>query len=504
MVLLLEGHSYRYAVEQIMLALFPEERPEYAADPAACSTGFAAKSSIRMGGSYAQAATRITRNGAVSQGYARVRRSKLSDPLTTGRLLQRAVKQSFYRAAISFIESPPEWGSLTGIRPAHIASAMLEDGIAEGVAERTLMRDFYVSTERAGLCMAAARSSLAVKRTLLPQDVALYIGIPFCPTRCAYCSFVSNSVERQFDLIDPFVGALLREIEAVAETASRLGLRVIAVYIGGGTPTALPANSLRVIMEALAASFDLSQTREYTVEAGRPDTITSEKLDAILESGAGRICVNPQSMSAKVLDAIGRDHTPRDTLNAAELVGLSGMALNMDLIAGLPGDNPAGFRASLDEVLGLGPENITVHTLSLKKGSRIMLEATDIPNGRDVSAMLRYAGLSLRERGYLPYYLYRQKYTSGGFENVGWSLPGRECIYNICMMEELCTVLSFGGGGVTKLVSAGARTEAPGESGGTRIERVFNAKYPREYIRKADEIGKKLDKIERFYSECYT
>ena len=488
MKLNLIGHDYKYAVEQIMLALFPNEKPVYSSDHFPCSDDPFASSVLTHGQTYAQAITVIRCGDRVSRGLARVRRDRLTGKLITDRLLQRIIKQSFYRAAADHIEAPPAWGSLTGIRPASLVSAALESGTDAKSAVRTLIREYYVSPERAEMCAAAAQSSLSLKKTLSRGDIALYIGVPFCPTRCAYCSFVSNSVEKSFGLIEPFVKTLLSEIEGAAVCAQELGQRVVSVYIGGGTPTALPSEALEAIMSALNKSFDLSSVREYTVEAGRPDTITDQKLDIIVKMGAGRVCVNPQSMSGDVLSAIGRKHSPEDILDAAKLVRNRGAALNMDIIAGLPCDTPEGFRNTLDTVMKLGPENVTVHTLSLKKGSRIMLEGTAIPSGADVGKMLEIAAHRLRENGFRPYYLYRQKFTSGGFENTGWSLPGYEGIYNICMMEELCTVLALGGGGVTKLVSGG------------RIERVFNAKYPREYIMRADKLESKYDRIRRFFT----
>jgi oxygen-independent coproporphyrinogen-3 oxidase len=298
---------------------------------------------------------------------------------------------------------------------------------------------------------------------------------------------VSNSVERTFNLIEPFTDTLLQEIKETAKIVDTLGLRVTSVYIGGGTPTSLPAEALESIMSALGKAFDLSYLREYTVEAGRPDTVTEQKLEIISRLGADRICINPQSMSGAVLSAIGRRHTPEDVKEAVRLVRRTEALLNMDIIAGLPGDTPEGFNETLGAVLGFQPSNVTVHTLALKKGSRIMLENTSIPGGADVAKMLEYASGKLRENGYRPYYLYRQKYTSGGFENTGWCLPGKEGIYNICMMEELCTVLALGGGGVTKLVSSGGR-----------IERIFNAKYPREYILQTSKPEEKLKKIMDF------
>ena len=517
MKLRLSGHDYKYAVEQIMLALFPEERPEYVSPGAesACDAdmllyaealqpisgeseglpaqpsglaGLSAVSRLSYGGVYAQAITTIQRGNDISRGYARVKRARLTGKLVADRQLQRIVKQSFFKAAACFLDSPPVWGSLTGIRPAQLAAAALKTGKSEKSAAKFLVREYRVSPERAGLCVDAARSALNMKRSLEPMDIALYVGIPFCPSRCAYCSFVSNDVEKSFGLIDPFVQTLLREIDAAAALVSELGLRVIAVYFGGGTPTALPAEALGAIMQALGNSIDLTRQREYTVEAGRPDTITEEKLEVMSKSGAKRACVNPQSMSRDVLKAIGRRHTPEDVLEAVRLVRLKGMSLNMDVIAGLPGDTPQGFRRTLDTVVSLNPENITVHTLSLKKGSRIMLEGAEKPGGADVADMLGYASGRLRENNLLPYYLYRQKFTSGGFENIGWCLPGFEGAYNICMMEELCTVLALGGGAVTKLVSPGGR-----------IERIFNAKYPKEYILQSDKLDCKIDRIKTFY-----
>ena len=387
-----------------------------------------------------------------------------------------------------YSEAPrPVWGTLTGIRPAKVAAKALVSGKSPQSVVETLIRDYYASPDRAAMCVQTAQAALDLKSSLAPRDVALYVGIPFCPTRCAYCSFVSNSVERSFDLIDPFVDTLLREIETLAKLADELNLRIISVYMGGGTPTSLPVPALESVMSALDHSFDFSGLREYTVEAGRPDTITEQNLEIMTRLGAKRICINPQSMSGEVLSAIGRNHSAEDVHQAVRLVRQTGASLNMDVIAGLPCDTQEGFRKTLESVLAFEPENITVHTLSLKKGSRIMLEGTVIPSGADVGEMLDYASRRLRENEYAPYYLYRQKYISGGFENTGWSLPGHEGIYNIFMMEELCTVLALGGGGVTKIVTTDGR-----------IERVFNAKYPREYIMMTEKMKDKIGRIREY------
>ena len=382
---------------------------------------------------------------------------------------------------------PLPWGTLMGIRPSKVAEKLLISGESAENVQEILKQKYFVLPDRAALCLETAQAALSFKKSLKPKDIALYIGIPFCPTRCAYCSFVSNSVERSFSFIEPFTDILIQEIETISRLVSELGLRIIAVYIGGGTPTALPVTVLETVMSALKKTFDFSGIREYTVEAGRSDTVTAEKLEIITGLGADRICINPQSMSADVLSAIGRNHSPDDVLEAVKLVRKTNVAINMDIIAGLPSDTADGFKQTLDTVIELAPENITVHTLSLKKGSKIMLENTAIPSGADVGEMLDYSSGQLRKSGYTPYYVYRQKYISGGFENTGWSFKGQEGIYNICMMDELCTVLALGGGGVTKIVTTDGR-----------IERVFNAKYPREYILMTEKINDKVGRIREY------
>lgn len=492
MKLKLIGHDYKYAAEQIMLMMFPDERPEYAdPEPGILS----AEISLKNGTVYASAVTRlISDTGSVFRGESRVRLDRLTDKLTKDRLLQRCVKLSFYKAATSYTGRKPVWGALTGIRPGKLVTGMLMSGKSGKSAVSAMIRENFVSPDRAQLCLDTAKAGIAVKNSLMPRDVCLYIGIPFCPTRCAYCSFVSNSVERSMKLVAPFLDTLYREIDNDAAIVRALGLRIISVYMGGGTPTTLTASQLDGLLRKLRSSFDLSHVREYTVEAGRPDTITAEKLRVLSEHGVTRVSVNPQTMDDGVLNVIGRKHTAQDIADAISLVRQAELpALNTDLIAGLPSDTLEGFCRSLDRTLEFDPENITVHTLSLKKGTKITLEGTALPDGDTVGKMLDYAAKALRESGYVPYYLYRQKFMSGGFENVGWCKPGFESLYNICIMEELCTILSLGGGGSTKLV-------AP-ESG--RIERIFNPKYPQEYIDHLDNTIHKKLYIEEFYNNAF-
>ena len=478
MKLYYRGHNYRYAAEQMLLTLFPTERPEYADAPPGPGED-ALVLSLSRGETWATATAALTWGGAEYRAARRCRVSELTDQLSADRALQRILKLAFYDAGTAALGKEPPWGALTGVRPVKIPAKAMLAGATPAQAEKVLRDTYRVSPGRRKLAMDCAQASLAAQRSLGEHEVSLYVGIPFCPTRCAYCSFVSADVGRALKLIDPFLDALSREIRAAGAMLAGAGLQVRTVYFGGGTPTTLTAPQLDRLMGELAEHIDLSACTEYTVEAGRPDTITAEKLAVLRRRGCDRVSVNPQSMSDAVLAAMGRAHRAADILGAFALVRESGIGcVNMDLIAGLPGDSADGFRASLDQVLSLAPENVTVHTLALKKGSRLMEGETPLPPGEDVAAMLDYAWAALRESGQIPYYLYRQKYMSGSFENVGWCLPGAESLYNICMMEELHTIVSLGGGGVTKLVDRNTGY----------IQRVANAKYPQEYIQKIDAI----------------
>lgn len=490
MKLKLIGHDYKYAAEQILLMMFPAERPEYAEpEPGVLS----AVVTLNRGKSYATATALLQdAEGRQARGMARVREDRLTDKLVKDRLLQKLIRLSFYRAAVTLTGKQPVWGALTGIRPGKLVTNMLEEGKSPRQARAMMIREQYVSPERADLCLDTAQAGLAVSRALEARDICLYVGIPFCPTRCAYCSFVSNSVEKSMKLVSPFLEVLLEEINHDAELIKELGLRIVSVYFGGGTPTTLSAPQLDRLLGHLSARFDLSAVREYTVEAGRPDTITPEKLAVLHSHGVTRISVNPQTMQDSVLEVIGRKHSSQDIVDAIHMARDARIpAVNMDLIAGLPSDSPEGFRASLDRTISFAPENITVHTLSLKKGTRITLEGTPIPDENAVGKMLDYAASSLRAAGYRPYYLYRQKFMSGGFENVGWCREGFESLYNIAIMEELCSILSLGGGGSTKLVDPASG----------RIERIFNPKYPQEYIAGLEKIKEKKTYIREFYGK---
>ena len=290
--------------------------------------------------------------------------------------------------------------------------------------------------------------------------------------------------------MEPYLAVLLGEITQAAQMVKELGLNVKSFYMGGGTPTTLSADQMDRLLTHLNRSFDLSGCAEYCIEAGRPDTIDREKLRVLLDHGCDRISVNPQSLEDGVLQAIGRRHTAADIEKTMALAMSMGFShVNMDLIAGLPADTPEGFRRTLDKCLSFGADNITVHTLALKKGSRILLEGQPIPSAEAVGEMLDYSISALRSADFHPYYLYRQKYMSGSFENIGWCISGAEGLYNIYIMEELHSILSLGAGGSTKMVDPAAG----------RIERVFHAKYPNEYITRPEKIQKNLQEFSAFY-----
>ncbi len=487
MKLIFAGHDYRYAVEQSLLAFFPEERPVYEGeDP------HTARVTLSMDEASASAVTELSVGGKAARGAAGTDLSGAANDYARERLKQRAVKLSFFEAARTLTGVTPAWGALTGIRPAKLAAGLLEEGRSEEETDRILRDVYFVSDSRRALCLPCAKAGLAAKEDLRPNDISLYVGIPFCPTRCAYCSFVSNSVERSFHLVEPYLMALLAEADSAAEMVRELGLKIRSFYMGGGTPTTLSAEQMDRLLGRLNEKFDLAGAVERTVEAGRPDTITAEKLAVLKKNGVDRISVNPQSMDDRVLAAIGRRHSGDDIRRAVELVRRAGFPhVNMDLIAGLPEDTPDSFRRTLDEVIAFGTDNITIHTLSLKKGSRITLEGTRIPTEAEVSAMLDYAAPALDAAGFAPYYLYRQKYMSGSFENVGWCRPGGTGWYNIYIMEELHTILSLGAGGSTKMVDP-ARD---------RIERAFNLKYPREYIQRPEKTEANRAAFRAFYKQ---
>ena len=461
MNLTLIGHDDRYAVEQLQMALFPE------------GTQGQAVSALHRGSVWLTATAKITVNGRTATG---TRRLKTADESV--RLRRRILQQSYYLAAVQLLGSEPAWGALAGVRPTKISTKHMLEGGTPKSADKLLKDVYYVTPERRRLAVDCSVSTVRAAKLLEDTDVSLYIGIPFCPTRCTYCSFVSRTVGRKTELLEPYLDALLKEIAVTGRLLAQSGRKVRTVYIGGGTPTTLSTPQMARLLDAVHASFDLSRCIEFTVEGGRPDTLSEEKLRTIFEHGADRMSINPQTMEDHVLRACGRPHKAADVARAyGEAVSAGFKAINMDLIAGLPEDTVEGFRRSLDAVAALNPANITVHTLALKKGADLFERRVSLPSAEEVTQMVAYANETLRGLGYKPYYLYRQKYMSGSFENVGWSRDDLDCLYNIYMMEEVHTIISLGGGGMNKVSLPGGK-----------IERFHNPKFPEQYIEMLDQV----------------
>jgi len=486
-----QPERFHYSAEQMMLMLFPGEKPEYPEQVPHKLEENSARFTLSAGAVWATMTAEVCREGQTARGRTRFPVRELeAAPESVYHSVQHALKMAFYKAGTDLLGAEPTWGALTGVRPVKLPTRAMKQGATPAQAMRQLERDYRVSPVRARLAVDCAMASLAVDRSLKPNEVSVYIGIPFCPTRCAYCSFVSADVGRTLKLVEPYVQAMLTEIDATADALKQAGLTVRSLYMGGGTPTTLSAEQMDRVLTRCEEVLPLEGCTEYTVEAGRPDTITREKLEVLKKHGIGRISINPQTLEDHVLAAIGRKHSAGDIQAANALAREVGFdCINMDLIAGLPRDSVEGFCRSLDGVLAMEPENITIHTLALKKGSTLMERRDVMPSGEDVAQMLEYSLSALLERGYRPYYLYRQKYMSGSLENVGWAKPGTDSLYNIVMMEELHTVVSIGGGGVTKLVDPAAG----------KIIRLPNPKYPHDYLATLDKVLGQKREIVEFY-----
>ncbi len=462
------GHDDRYAVEQLQMSLFPE------------GTGGEAVSALHRGETWITATAKITLDGRTATASRRLKTGE-----ETVRLRRRALQQSFYLAACQLLPSIPAWGALAGVRPTKITTKHMLEGGTPKSADRLMKDVYYVTPDRRKLAVECSMSTVKAASLLEDTDVSLYVGIPFCPTRCTYCSFVSRTIGRKPELMEPYLAALLKEIEVTGRLLADSGRQVRTIYIGGGTPTTLTTAQMVNLLDTIQGSFDMTRCIEFTVEGGRPDTLTAEKLKAIRDHGADRMSINPQTMEDHVLRACGRPHKAADVVQAyQEALDAGFTAINMDLIAGLPDDSVEGFRRSLDAVAALDPANITVHTLALKKGADLFEKRVALPSAEEVTEMVAYASQILREKDYKPYYLYRQKYMSGSFENVGWSRDSLDCLYNIYMMEEVHTILSLGGGGMNKVNLPNGR-----------LQRFHNPKFPEQYIELLDNVLKQKEEL---------
>ena len=479
------NHPFQYEIEKLIRTFFPFEKIETTSFRNGegryilTRVDFEEKSALLY--------VELSLSGKVQSADDSVKRETDDDYVWKTEIEKRLAQLLF---GLLFEETGyyPPWGILTGIRPSKLMVSFCEK-YGQQRAREIFEQEFLVTKDKTTLALTVAENEKRIIRKSKPNSFSLYVSIPFCPSRCSYCSFVSSSNEQAKKLIPEYIQKLVDELKETASIVEKLNLELKSIYVGGGTPTALSADELKVVIDAVNELFSPSGDVEFTVEAGRPDSITEKKLVVIKDSGAQRISVNPQSFNDEVLRQIGREHTSEQTENALILAkSFDFDCINTDVIVGLPSDNLQSFEATMKKLLTFEPENITVHTLALKRSSFLQNEGHEFEKANEAVEMLNSATALLKENGYKPYYMYRQSKCLGNLENVGWTLEGKECEYNIQMMEETHTVLAVGAGAVSKLKR------------GDKIERIFNFKYPFEYISQFDEIISRKAHIFEFFS----
>ncbi len=400
------------------------------------------------------------------------------------RKCKQEIKLAIYDLVNVKRKSTSPWGILVGVRPVKLVHEMLDTGLIPDVVGLKLRDDYRVSDEKIELALQIAEVERPYLENASNDPISLYICIPFCPTKCLYCSFPSNAMGQKGKLMEPYLEALLKEIREVSAMIKETGQRVDCIYIGGGTPTSLTEDQLAVLLSAVKEHVGTDNLVEYTVEAGRPDSITKKKLELMHEHGVDRICINPQTMNDETLKVIGRDHESKDIKSVYDLAKSIGFkTINMDLIVGLPGENVTSVNETMAKVAELSPENVTLHTLAIKKSSRLnetidrykMTEEDTVENMMDISMASLY-GMEMH-----PYYMYRQKKILANLENIGFCKEGHESIYNIRIMEERHPIIALGAGAASKMVYLKEN----------RFERVSNSKGVEDYIKRVDEMIEK-------------
>lgn len=479
MNLYVKNHNFHFELENLTRLFFPNEKITVIRDFSEPQPPYI----------YTEVSDKIT----ISVNIGSFNKSETAVKKLTDDDNELVSAQLLYKLLCDFTGLTQPWGILTGVRPVKLLRRLAEESNEEQAVKK-FEKDFFVSNEKIALSRETEHNERKILELSKPESFSLYVGIPFCPSRCSYCSFVMASIERAEKLIGPYTKLLCEEIKRTAEIANKLGLRLETVYFGGGTPTTLSAEQLDTVLRTVNKSFDMSTCREFTVEAGRPDTIDIAKLFALKENKVDRISINPQTVNDEVLKTIGRKHTAQQFFDAFELARKCGFDnINTDLIAGLPTDTPESFKNSLDSIVRLNAECITVHTLCMKRASRLTTEGVtlDLQQARDAREMLAYTQNILGQNEYIPYYMYRQSRMVGNLENVGWSKRGFESLYNVYVMDETHTILACGSGGVTKL-----KRNNP-----DYLERIFNFKYPYEYIDRFDELIQRKSGIMQFYGQ---
>ncbi|KNY28109.1 coproporphyrinogen dehydrogenase HemZ [Pseudobacteroides cellulosolvens] len=499
----LEGHDFKYQVEDVIKLFFYNEDIAYVDEFPADFKGIFVL--IRIAGADGSLAEKKEDSLNDDKIYIELWRDGINiynsgnniAPVSTPRDIKKHIhkkklkmelKRQLYLVFKFLTGKSMPWGILTGIRPAKIVHEMLEMSYTEDSISDSLKGYYMVKEDKAEVLLNVAKKEKAILDLASPNSVSIYIGIPFCTTRCLYCSFTSNPISLSSDIVKKYMDALMVEMAKTASIINRNGWSVQSIYIGGGTPTSIDEKSLNRLLSYVGSTFDTGNLEEFTLEAGRPDSLNIDKLSIIKASRVDRISINPQSMNDDVLKAIGRNHTARDiewAFRKAREIGFDN--INMDIIAGLPGESAQMFNKSLERILELSPDSLTVHTLSIKRGSKLIDDKTshtDISNG-EIEEMVGAAAEYAYRMGMKPYYLYRQKNILGNLENIGYSTEGHESIYNIQIMEEKQPIIAMGAGAVTKMVY-------PEEN---RIERVFNVKSVNEYIQRIDEMVARKETI---------
>lgn len=495
MKILIDSHPFHYEVENLTRLFFPNEKLEVIKTAENCGTAPCEEPYVITRREETGNTAKLT--ASVSFGsYKKSSSAQVPcDAPDYDKSCERCLAILLFRLLSEYTGITPPWGILTGVRPVKLFRSLARRYGRE--AARVYFEDILlVSKEKTNLAYVTESNEQKILERSGKDSFSLYISIPFCPTRCSYCSFVSQTIERAQELIEPYTELLCRELAYTGALVKKLDLRLETVYMGGGTPTTLSANQLERVLGTVGDSFDLSTCREFTVEAGRPDTIDMQKLEAIKSCGCGRISINPQTLNDGVLRRIGRKHTAQQAIDAFQLARQAGFThINTDLIAGLPQETFESFQETLQKILALSPESVTVHTLSLKKSSHLTGQGLEIQreDAKRAAKMHRLCKELLPDNGYFPYYLYRQSRMVGNLENVGWSIKNHEGLYNVYVMDETHTIFGCGAGAVTKLK----------QPGGDFLERIFNFKYPYEYISRYDEMLRRKERAEAFY-EQYT
>lgn len=476
MPVVLIGNSFKYEIESTLKMFFPTEKFQFSND----INNAVGNRFVVVGKDFNKIYTDVMINGTIFHNQKDV-------IIDDNKYIEHELCRMIYHILKDALKITPAWGLMTGIRPVKKVTELIEQGKDFEDIKNILTEKYEISPEKLNLAYNTAVNQLPIIRKINRKAVSLYISIPFCPSRCSYCSFVSHSIESAKKLIPDYVKSLCRELEIISHIIKETNTQIDTVYFGGGTPTAIPAEDIRTIMECVENHFDLNSIREYSFEAGRPDTITEEKLHIIKEYGANRISINPQTLNDDVLKVIGRKHSGDDAIKAFELARKIGFEnINTDLIAGLPTESAESFRNTLDKIVDLSPESITVHTLTLKRAANLFVHGSEnIKN--PASEMVDYSIEKLMNNNYFPYYMYRQKNTVDNLENVGYSKKGFESYYNIYIMDETQTIIGAGCAASTKLVYPD-----------NRIERIHNYKFPYEYIGNFEQLMAKKKEI----TEC--